>query len=455
MARIGYTSSANLRKTIKLNEVKRVNKEVKKELNVGSSCTEVNNSSTGPSSHSACRGFNRRPRMRNLLYNSANQLGRRNMVLPLQNTPGTLPLDNASTTLPSIPSPLSSEINNHSTNASASLRSYPDVASISSEKRGSSNDAFRHLVHRTGTTDHSVFYHVPKNLSPLHSALVVQLRELFSIGVDLRLTSSDDANGTNIEIVLATKADCDAAIASPVVIKDSKFHSSLASCMGKHCVYCKETGHYRKECTLAPAEKRRCYQCSNSGHIARNCFRVKTDDTTSSKCRRESRPSNKTSALTLPPPPSGTLDQLLDDSAPSVGQDNATGLSKETNKPLNVTAELPTVIDTGAATASKMTMRSERPKRTNAGKNTTLKDYFPLTPATKPCKCGGTDHQRTTSLKCPLNKKNLANSSLVGGTTSSDNDNEDNHENGHDSDLERITSPAAGDSATSSDMEED
>ncbi|KAI9469778.1 MAG: hypothetical protein EXX96DRAFT_612288 [Benjaminiella poitrasii] len=383
---------------------------------------------------------------------------------------------------------------------------------------GSLNNTFRHLLH------HSVCYQVPKkNISPLHSALAVQLRELFPIGVGLGLTSSDDANGTNIEIALGTKADCDAAIASPVVIKDLKFHASPAvhsdqvllrinltklpiwnldklrnsllnnlarygvvreitiylddwsscwftgnghvyverpnqndksfedlsykipfkdgntfclgtwSLMGEHCVYC----------TVASTEKRRCYQCGNSGHIARNCFRAKSDDTTSSKRRREPRPSNKTPDPTLPHSPPGTLDQLPDDTAPSAGQANTTGLSKETDAHFNVTAELPTVIDTGAATASKTTMISERPKRTNADKNTTLKNYFPLTPATKPCRCGGMDHQRTTSLQYPLNKKNLANGSLVGGTTSSDNDNEDNHENGHDSKPERIISPAA------------
>ncbi|KAI9470526.1 MAG: hypothetical protein EXX96DRAFT_359956 [Benjaminiella poitrasii] len=157
------------------------------------------------------------------------------MILPLQNTPGTLPPDNTFTTPPIIPSSLSSEIINQPAYAAASSHSYANVVSISSPPRahsrmstilktssspphpqkevplfrspalgGSSNDAFRHLVHHTGTTDHSVFYHVPKNISSLRSALAVQLRELFSIGAGLGLTFSDDAYGTNIKIALAT-----------------------------------------------------------------------------------------------------------------------------------------------------------------------------------------------------------------------------------------------------------
>jgi hypothetical protein len=57
--------------------MKKFDKEVEKELNVGSSCTEVNNSRTVLSSHSARRGSKRRLCMRSLLYNSADQLHRR------------------------------------------------------------------------------------------------------------------------------------------------------------------------------------------------------------------------------------------------------------------------------------------------------------------------------------------------------------------------------------------
>lgn len=64
----------------------------------------------------------------------------------------------------------------------------------------------------------------------------------------------------------------------------------------------------------------------------------------------------------------------------------------------NTTSESPSTQGSDAS--------SSRPRRTNAGYNLTLHDFIVPT-TTKTCKCGGTDHQKTNSSKCPLNKKNL------------------------------------------------
>lgn len=69
------------------------------------------------------------------------------------------------------------------------------------------------------------------------------------------------------------------------------------------------------------------------------------------------------------------------------------------------------IVRTNTTAESPFTHGSEtspsRPRRTNAGYNPTLHDFIVPT-TTKPCKCGGTDHQKTNSSKCSLNKKNLA-----------------------------------------------
>jgi hypothetical protein len=308
------------------------------------------------------------------------------MVPPLQNTPGTLLPDNAPTlSTTNLSSPRSETFN-----LSPTIRSYASVTATSSrdlrlDSRSSksnsphpkkelslfrsteienySNDSSKRLIHLTGTTDYSVFYHIPKRYSSLRSALGFELSQKFPLGIGLGLTVSEDSTGTYLEFTLASKEYCDSAIESPISIGDTVFHASPAvhpdrallrvnltklpiwnldklrnsllnnlsrygivreiiiylddwsgswptgnghvylerpitatkthevltyniplegentfclgtwTNMGKHCVYCKGSDHYRKDCTKAPSEKRRCYQCGNSGHIARNCFR--------------------------------------------------------------------------------------------------------------------------------------------------------------------------------------
>lgn len=93
---------------------------------------------------------------------------------------------------------------------------------------GRADDSSRQLVHRTGTTDHSVFYQVPKHLSSLKADLHTQIRQLFPFGVGLGLTSSEDNEGTTIEITLNDKESCEPAVASPITIKEVTFHASPA-----------------------------------------------------------------------------------------------------------------------------------------------------------------------------------------------------------------------------------
>jgi hypothetical protein len=332
---------------------------------------------------------------------------------------------------------------------------------------------------------------------------------LFPFGIGLGLTSSEDNEGTTIEITLADKESCESAVASPIVINEVTFHASpavhpdqallrvnltklpiwnldklrnslmnnlsrygivreiviyLDDCsgswftgnghvyierpiqndktfenlsykipleaertfclgtwtnMGKHCVYCKDTGHYRKECTKAPEEKRRCFQCGNTGHIARNCFRTKGDDSTSSKRKRESRnPPHPASTLNvntvLPATPSIAAVVLVD--TPIAVNDATINLDPE-DATLDTGANIDeidestnTVVQQGSTVETRLIhgpeASSSRPRRTNAGYNPTLYDFVVPT-ITKPCKCGGKDHQKTNSAKCPLNKKNL------------------------------------------------
>ncbi|OBZ91146.1 hypothetical protein A0J61_00807, partial [Choanephora cucurbitarum] len=75
----------------------------------------------------------------------------------------------------------------------------------SSTVNGQTDVATNLVVHKTGTTDHSVFYHVPKNLAHLRSEIALRLSEKFPFGVGLGLTSSEDQSGTNIEISLISK----------------------------------------------------------------------------------------------------------------------------------------------------------------------------------------------------------------------------------------------------------
>ncbi|KAI9329042.1 hypothetical protein BD770DRAFT_449726 [Pilaira anomala] len=152
--------------------------------------------------------------------------------------------------------------------------------------------------------------------------------------------------------------------------------------MGRHCVYCKETGHYRKECTKAPEEKRRCFQCGNTGHIARNCFRTKGDDSTSSKRRRETstitNPSINYGLSTKPPPKEySTISAILDDTSVLVSEDAL--VDSNSNFEIDEKLSRPAVPNNSIAetfTDNGPSMIQPRPKRTNAGTNPTLRDFM-------------------------------------------------------------------------------
>ncbi|KAG2199575.1 hypothetical protein INT47_012175 [Mucor saturninus] len=150
------------------------------------------------------------------------------MLSPLLNTSRALPPDNVPTP-PSLSSssPSSNETHLPTSSAPTSPRSYADVAAISSPRVSvtktapvntvprtnitlfrSSNlegvpiDPTRNLMHRTGTTEYSVFYQVPKTLLNVRPALAQALSDMFPPGIGLGLSSSDDSNGTTIEISL-------------------------------------------------------------------------------------------------------------------------------------------------------------------------------------------------------------------------------------------------------------
>ncbi|KAG2228472.1 hypothetical protein INT48_003129 [Thamnidium elegans] len=457
------------------------------------------------------------------------------MLSPLHITHGTLPPDNALTSPLTNLSPPPIESSSQSTSETFS-RSYASVtaattpglhSSRSTSKSstnqhrktyplfrspalgGRSNDLHRNVIHRTGTTEHSVFYQVPKHQLHLRPALALKLSETFPQGVGLGLTSTEDMNGTTLEITLATKEDCEFAIANPIVAQNSTFHADPAvhpdqallrvnltklpiwnwdklrnslmnnlsrygivreivlylddwsgnwftgnghvyierplqteknfetstykiplegentfclgtwTNMGKHCVYCKQTGHYRKECTEAPEEKRRCYQCGNSGHIARNCFRTKTDNTTSNK-RRRTPIQHVQTEVTLPVSPSTAVAEIvendpaqfidrivindeLDTQSADESEPTSTHLEEEDNESMITTSPSEQFGDTSPAVLHTRTQRSK------AGATLRLKDFV-ISTNTKSCQCGGTDHRRTTSNKCRLNKKHKQNS---------------------------------------------
>ncbi|KAI7897864.1 uncharacterized protein BX663DRAFT_490490 [Cokeromyces recurvatus] len=98
----------------------------------------------------------------------------------------------------------------------------------STEIENYSNDPSKRLIHLTGTTEHSVFYHIPKHLSSLRSSLALKLSQKFPLGVGLGLTLTEDSTGTNMEFTLASKGNCESAIASPINIGDTFFHASPA-----------------------------------------------------------------------------------------------------------------------------------------------------------------------------------------------------------------------------------
>ncbi|OBZ81783.1 hypothetical protein A0J61_10170 [Choanephora cucurbitarum] len=180
--------------------------------------------------------------------------------------------------------------------------------------------------------------------------------------------------------------------------------------MGNHCVYCKETGHYRIECTKAPTVKRRCYQCGNTNHIARNCFRINTDDSTSNKRRRGKRIDPKH----FPMKPS----QLIVTTAVEVVLQKEPSVTStvETTSETSVTVieDIPQVetdtvvpsvpVDILEPASDPILSRSTR---STVRRPAHLEEFIVPSRQTKTCKCGSTSHRKTNHSQCPLNKKNL------------------------------------------------
>ncbi|CEG74358.1 hypothetical protein RMATCC62417_09593 [Rhizopus microsporus] len=58
---------------------------------------------------------------------------------------------------------------------------------------GKDNHKQKSVIRRTGTTDHSVFYHVSSHLDHLKASLAEKINEVFPFGAELGLTSSIDS----------------------------------------------------------------------------------------------------------------------------------------------------------------------------------------------------------------------------------------------------------------------
>ncbi|KAG1171135.1 hypothetical protein G6F70_007218 [Rhizopus microsporus] len=192
-------------------------------------------------------------------------------------------------------------------------------------------------IHRTGTTDHSVFYRIPHRLKNLKVPFSIVLSEKLPFGVGLGFTIHEDVQGTAVEVTLISAEHCKEAVATLLFVEYQVFTASPAvhpdrallkvqgwfsgngyiylerppsseikfdpltykipfdgdhSCLGtwskmdKHCIYCKAMGHIRKDCPSLPTETRTCFVCNSRGHIARNCPKVTNPNQTASKRRR-------------------------------------------------------------------------------------------------------------------------------------------------------------------------
>ncbi|CEG77011.1 hypothetical protein RMATCC62417_11828 [Rhizopus microsporus] len=183
------------------------------------------------------------------------------MLPPLQNTFGLLantdiPIpttyssppttsEDVSTSLPDAPSHCYASVTASST--SPSLRSNKSLRSSTLSKSSTKsvppkefhlyrsqnvvstdNDNERNVVHRTCTTDHSVFYHMPSHPDHLKASFAEKINEVFSFGVELGLASSTGSNGTTIENSLIDPAACEKAISAPIPIDGQSFYAPPA-----------------------------------------------------------------------------------------------------------------------------------------------------------------------------------------------------------------------------------
>lgn len=80
-------------------------------------------------------------------------------------------------------------------------------------------------LHKNGSTDHSVFYHVPGNSKSLKADLAAALSLRFPFGDGLGLTHQDIPSGTTIEMSLANGTLCAKALAEPVHVQNHVFHA--------------------------------------------------------------------------------------------------------------------------------------------------------------------------------------------------------------------------------------
>lgn len=86
---------------------------------------------------------------------------------------------------------------------------------------------FARSIHRTSTTDHSVFHHITLHLNHLKALFNITLSERFPFGIGLDITTHEDAQGTIIEVTL-TSAKCEKAVATSLVVDNQTFTASLA-----------------------------------------------------------------------------------------------------------------------------------------------------------------------------------------------------------------------------------
>ncbi|CEI93021.1 hypothetical protein RMCBS344292_07266 [Rhizopus microsporus] len=83
-------------------------------------------------------------------------------------------------------------------------------------------------IHRTGTTDHSVFYRIPHRLKDPKVPFSIALSEKFLFGVGLGFTTHEDVQNTFLKVTLISVERCKEAVATPLVVENQVFVASPA-----------------------------------------------------------------------------------------------------------------------------------------------------------------------------------------------------------------------------------